>query len=512
MQGMVIQNLSAVPETKGNSASTGLKELPEQPFGEVLGTEAEKTVASTKPDTEQAESEQILQMEILQKDVVTQEEGLEKSATPFFMAALFDQSATFVEPSENTELVSAAERVQELIGNWLTAQQEGGEAIEGVAIVRATMQPDSQEVIEEIPSTQIAEQPSNAELVAAAVEALDQAGVETVQSAESDAVELQQSVLSPEEVAELRQLMAIMMQSGQVPEQYQGHPLIAELRQQLAENRDFTRVERSQGQVVNPELSPVLVTESGTEGQRGVKAGLQENQIAGLLNPRQEQPSLHELKAAKMAPEPQMEIAQVVEGEAETVSELQPEKAKSAMTSNFQTQQVVHVAAGQRLDPQVAVAAPKIMQLPSGLQLAENQLVDQVVTYLAGSNDGESGRMRLRLNPAELGSLRLDLMVDGDRVRAHIQAQSQQVQEVLDRYLPQLRDALQQQGLKIDEFRVDVQGEQDQSEGQAYAWQQQGEPDHSSKSPWLEDDWQQELELPLEQLLEQTSTGISVRV
>lgn len=97
-----------------------------------------------------------------------------------------------------------------------------------------------------------------------------------------------------------------------------------------------------------------------------------------------------------------------------------------------------------------------VVPLTSGQTVTESQIFDQVVTRMAGSFNGQSGRMVLRLHPAELGSLKLDLKVEGDRVQAHLHAQTHQVQEVLERNLPQLRSALAEQGLKIDQFQVDV--------------------------------------------------------
>jgi len=68
----------------------------------------------------------------------------------------------------------------------------------------------------------------------------------------------------------------------------------------------------------------------------------------------------------------------------------------------------------------------------------------------------ETGSVTLRLHPEELGQVKVELVMDKDSVRAHLHAQSQQVQEVLERHLPRLRDALEQQGLKIDQLQVSV--------------------------------------------------------
>lgn len=158
----------------------------------------------------------------------------------------------------------------------------------------------------------------------------------------------------------------------------------------------------------------------------------------------------------------------------------------------------------------VAPQAPMI-QLPSGQQVAESQIFDQVVTHISGSHNGESGRMVLRFQPAELGSLKLELMVEGDRVKANIHAQTMQVQEVIERNLPQLRNALAEQGLKIDQFQVNVDQRQQgsQFENQAQQDRQQGT---SQQQDWSQDLDVEEQAIPLAHLMQNGGGGISLHV
>ncbi len=478
MQGMMIQDFQAAPKSGGTSVATGTQESSEQPFGEVLGTETEMTAESVEKNqtTEPVET--------------SQGKGSEMEAAPFFMAALFDQSAAYVKPSENADLIAAAERTQELIGGWLQSEQEGEDWVE--------------------------------EVMTAALDVLGQV-TEVSGSVVEEGTEILPPVLSDADAIELRELMAVMMQNGLVQDALQGHPMIAEIQKQLELVQPVAAVVGGKGSNLEgvPQVSSnfsLAVTgeadpenlQSETTMQPQVAAGLQENQIAKILSPRQQQP------ASKAS----VEVVPMVMGEGEVVSDsdgdFSLETAKpdvSSFIKEIQSQQSVQVGSTtHRVIPEPGIVAPKIMQLPSGQQLAESQLVDQVVTHLAGSVDGESGRMRLRLHPAELGSVRLDLIVDGDRLRVHLQTQTQQVQEVLDRYLPQLREALQQQGLKIDEFRVDVQTDQDRAADQGFASKQQHE-DPSEKSSWRENDLPQaEVNIPLQQLMQNADGGISLRV
>lgn len=251
--------------------------------------------------------------------------------------------------------------------------------------------------------------------------------------------------------------------------------------------------------------------------------------FAGLLKPRtegaQQQPSINQ-KMQNTAGDPKTtptSTAVPVAGQAleEVVSE-QPETADLAELLNQGAkgiEKMVQQAQGQA-HPGLAhvqngavkiVPQTPVVQLPSGQQVAESQIFDQVVTHISGSHNGESGRMVLRLQPAELGSLKLELMVEGDRVKANLQAQSMQVQEVIERNLPQLRNALAEQGLKIDQFQVNVEQRQQggQFENLAQQNQQQG--------PSQQQDWSQDLDgeeqaIPLAHLMQNGGEGISLHV
>lgn len=148
-------------------------------------------------------------------------------------------------------------------------------------------------------------------------------------------------------------------------------------------------------------------------------------------------------------------------------------------------------------------------------QVSDSQIFDQVVTHLSGSASGETGRMVLRLHPAELGALRIELMVEGDQLRANLHAQTQQVQDVLERNLNQLRSALAEQGLKIDQFQVSSDARQNQQFGQAE--DSSGDRRFDDGKTAAQNHQQQDLtpedqNLPLAHLLQNGGSGISLRV
>ena len=100
----------------------------------------------------------------------------------------------------------------------------------------------------------------------------------------------------------------------------------------------------------------------------------------------------------------------------------------------------------------------------------ETQVLEQVrIRFQAGARQGQS-EIVVRMRPPELGEVRLNLTSEDGVLRAQLHAQSQQVHDVLERHAPQLRQALADQGLNLDDLLVssDGAGSQDtQSEWQA---------------------------------------------
>ena len=67
------------------------------------------------------------------------------------------------------------------------------------------------------------------------------------------------------------------------------------------------------------------------------------------------------------------------------------------------------------------------------------------------------GEIRLRLSPPALGSLRLELKFEGQKMSARLEAEHMQARQILLEQLPALRDRLAEQGITIETFEVDLQ-------------------------------------------------------
>jgi flagellar hook-length control protein FliK len=124
-----------------------------------------------------------------------------------------------------------------------------------------------------------------------------------------------------------------------------------------------------------------------------------------------------------------------------------------------------------------STSASQMLRLPSGTEVPHAQIVDQVIDRFTMNRTLKSGAIALRLHPAELGELRMEIKVEQDNIKAHITTQNPQVQEILDRHLPKLRAALEQQGLHLDQMEVTVGADDSNSQlFQEHFNQQQAKP------------------------------------
>ncbi len=81
----------------------------------------------------------------------------------------------------------------------------------------------------------------------------------------------------------------------------------------------------------------------------------------------------------------------------------------------------------------------------------------------------------IRLSPPDLGSLRMEVAVKAGVVTAHLEADTAQARDLLMGGLSQLRQHLEEQGLRIGEFTVDYDA---------------GDPEHSQQNRGFAEHWQ----------------------
>ena len=104
-------------------------------------------------------------------------------------------------------------------------------------------------------------------------------------------------------------------------------------------------------------------------------------------------------------------------------------------------------------------------------QVDQVRFVNRVArAFEAASN--RDGEVRLRLSPPELGSMRLEVKMQGAAMTARIETETMMARNVLVDSLPVLRERLAEQGIRVEQFEVDVpdrqQGQLPDAQGQQH--------------------------------------------
>jgi flagellar hook-length control protein FliK len=108
---------------------------------------------------------------------------------------------------------------------------------------------------------------------------------------------------------------------------------------------------------------------------------------------------------------------------------------------------------------QPATESPKLIILPSGTIVQEEEVIRQLTERFHISSKNMDSKINIKLHPAELGELKIDLTVKEGSIRANIVAQSQQTLEILEKNIPKLKALLESQGFSIDQISVTAESD-----------------------------------------------------
>jgi len=89
----------------------------------------------------------------------------------------------------------------------------------------------------------------------------------------------------------------------------------------------------------------------------------------------------------------------------------------------------------------------------------EAKIINQIANKMTVRTTGGQSEVHIRLDPPSLGTVKMKIITSGDSVRAMIVAENHAVKQVIETNFSQLRDAMGEQGLKLDSFTVTVGGE-----------------------------------------------------
>jgi flagellar hook-length control protein FliK len=89
----------------------------------------------------------------------------------------------------------------------------------------------------------------------------------------------------------------------------------------------------------------------------------------------------------------------------------------------------------------------------------EAKIINQITDKMNIRTNGSQNEVHVKLDPPSLGTVRMKIITSGESVRTVIVAENHAVKQVIENNFNQLRDAMGEQGLKLDSFSVTVGGE-----------------------------------------------------
>lgn len=118
--------------------------------------------------------------------------------------------------------------------------------------------------------------------------------------------------------------------------------------------------------------------------------------------------------------------------------------------------------------------------LPSGHVVYEEQVMQQIQHQFNINASKAQSNINIRLHPAELGELKINLMIKEGTVRVNVVAQSHQTQDILERNMLKLKTILEDQGLFVDDISISQASQTDQ-DFNLFDEQFAGNPDYYPK-------------------------------
>lgn len=171
-------------------------------------------------------------------------------------------------------------------------------------------------------------------------------------------------------------------------------------------------------------------------------------------------------------------------GKFQAVSEFAGTARSSASASNTAASEsgasenrIGSTEAGSRKDDAYRSAGVESKSVRGGTNEAQVRLVQRVSrAFQRLGPDG--GRVNIMLHPAELGSVKLELQIEGNSMNAKLTAESETAASILRENLPELRQKLQDAGMVVANFDLQVGDQQfGGSGGQAFQFGQGGQAD-----------------------------------
>ena len=134
-------------------------------------------------------------------------------------------------------------------------------------------------------------------------------------------------------------------------------------------------------------------------------------------------------------------------------------------------------SAGGRLGTQLTGRIESMSRATSPNEIDSARFL-QRVTRAIGRSHSQNEPLRIRLHPPELGMLRLEVRVEQGAMTARMEAETPAARTALLDSLPVLRERLAEQGIRIDQFDVDLMDRQREGLFEQSNEQQHSQRDH----------------------------------
>lgn len=132
---------------------------------------------------------------------------------------------------------------------------------------------------------------------------------------------------------------------------------------------------------------------------------------------------------------------------------------KAPTEVKVQSVNAVSEAAGRTVEGAKSISAETL----SAKGTTEARVINQIINKVSLRTNGSQNEVKIRLDPPSLGTLRMNVTTAGDSVRTVIIAENHTVKQIIENNLLQLKDSMQNQGLKVDSFTVMVGGDEGQA-------------------------------------------------
>lgn len=96
------------------------------------------------------------------------------------------------------------------------------------------------------------------------------------------------------------------------------------------------------------------------------------------------------------------------------------------------------------------------MEQPVYQSAQSEQIMNQIVEYMKFNISEETQKMEMRLHPASLGTVNVQIAAKDGVITAQFTTQNEAVRAVLETQLIQLKEQFEEQGIKVDAVEVTV--------------------------------------------------------